>query len=268
MLVNRQGHGDGREPPMMRKAIATIGAGPMGTVLDLSAQTFRRLAEVHGYDVVIGNGDDADERPAPWGKIRLIRRLLAYYEVVLWLDADTVVLSFDRDPVDDLPAACFQGLVQHRRDDELIPNTGVWLLRSEPRSFEFLDAVWNADEFIDDMWWENGAVIDLLGYTVRPTRPSKPSPWLDGTAWLDDTWNKHIKISGLVPARVRHYVGQSNWYRVKRMKIDLAGLEAAEARGSMRMRAQVRHAARAFAWPIMVHARQLRSDLRKRAGSD
>jgi len=252
----------------MRKAIATIGAGPMGAVLDLSAQTFRRLAEVHGYDVVIGSGDDAEGRPAPWGKITLIRRLLASYDLVLWLDADTVVLSFDRDPVDDLPADCFQGLVQHTRGDELIPNTGVWLVRSEPRTFEFLDEVWGAEQFIDDMWWENGAVIDLLGYTLRPTRPSRPSPWLDGTAWLDDTWNKHIKISGLVPARIRHYVGQSNWYRVKRMKVDLAGLEAAAASGSSRVTAEAKHLARAAALPIMLHTRQLRWDLRKQASSD
>src|SRR4029434_8776954 len=58
------------------------------------------------------------------------------YDLVLWLDADTVVLSFDRDPVDDLPAECFQGLVQHARGDALIPNTGAWLVTSLRDAFE------------------------------------------------------------------------------------------------------------------------------------
>lgn len=191
----------------------------MEPVLAEALHTFRRFAEKHDYDVVVGGPGRASGRPPAWGKVALMWSLLDLYDVVLWIDADAIILDDNVDPVQLLAPGDFQALVQHDWKTQLIPNTGVWLVRG-PRAKEFLQQVWDKTEFIDDQWWENAAVMDLLGYSIRPCRPIHESPWMEGTRWIDETWNRHVGISGLAPARVRHYAGFSNSYRRRRMSID------------------------------------------------
>jgi len=77
-----------------RKALATIGSGPMERVLDEALPTFAEFAERHSYDIVAFRNDEhAQGRPSSWGKVRLLRGLLERYDIVLWLDADTIVLD-------------------------------------------------------------------------------------------------------------------------------------------------------------------------------
>ena len=74
---------------MSRRALVSIGSGPMGPVLELAVQTFERYADRHGYDLVIGDGDSFG-RPPSWAKIPLLRRLLDEYDEVLWIDSDEI----------------------------------------------------------------------------------------------------------------------------------------------------------------------------------
>ena len=81
--------------------------------------------------------------------------------------------TISQDPVDLLPTDAFQAMVQHSGDDQLSPNTGVWLLRSCSRAKEFLREVWSSEKFIDHRLWENAAVLDLLGYDLWPFKPAR-----------------------------------------------------------------------------------------------
>lgn len=203
------------------KALATIATGPMSQLLDSSLQTLRPFAARHGYDLVVGHGE-CEDRPPAWGKVLLIRDLLSLYETVLWVDADAVIVDIAKDPADEVPHGYFQAMVRHSFGDELIPNTGVWLMRQSELSRSFLDEVWARKEFTTDQWWENAAVIDLLGYSIRPTRPVALSQFTAGTFWLGSEWNSHIGIDGLVDCRIRHYAGWNNERRRARMRLDVA----------------------------------------------
>jgi galactosyl transferase GMA12/MNN10 family len=190
----------------------------MGPLLDFSGRTFRWYAERHGYDFIIGSGD-ARGRPPAWAKVPLLRRLLDSYEKVVWIDADAVILQIDLDIAEQLQPDDYQALVLNHRDEESIhPNTGVWVLRGD-RAKRFLDAVWAETTFIDHHLWEQAAAMRLLGYPLQPGLAIEESRWTPGTRWLDDDWNNG---SGATPARIRHYAGQENKYRLRRMQIDLA----------------------------------------------
>jgi hypothetical protein len=154
--------------------------------------------------------------------------------LVFWLDADAIILDDSMDPADAFPAEAFQAMVRHHSTAEVCPNTGVWLLRDCEATHKFLNEIWDHERFIHDPWWENAAVIDLLGYSLRPTKPQRESEWLSGTHWLANEWNSHVGWNGLVPARIRHYAGVSNSLRLTNMTVDYHGIQAGRSKGLAR----------------------------------
>jgi hypothetical protein len=190
----------------------------MRPVLDLTLSTFRPYAEQHGYDLIIGSGDDAGRGPA-WAKIVLLRRLLASYDEVLWMDSDILILDSSLDLADAVPEDCFQGLVEQIiSDEERAINTGVWFVRSGDQAEAFLSATWDNNATGEQGMWDNLQVLDLLGYsTFRPFRPLHHTRWRDGTALIDPEWNVMREEKG----RFRHYSAMSNQERRFLMWFDL-----------------------------------------------
>jgi galactosyl transferase GMA12/MNN10 family len=214
-----------------RKALVTLGTDSMGPVLDVALPTFRRFAERHSYNLVIGDASLCDGRPPAWTKVPLLYNLMESFDFILWIDADAIILDFSQDPVDLLPKDAYQAMVKHQSGELVSPNTGVWLLRSGQRSRDFLREVWNSEQFIEHRYWENAAVIDLLGYGIESLRLEYESPWFDGTYWLPTEWNSHVGWSGLSSARIRHYAGMTNLTRARNMKVDLNYVLAAQSEG-------------------------------------
>lgn len=204
----------------------------MESTLRLALRSFEPYAKRHGYDLIVGSGDSGGRGPS-WGKVLLLRRLLAGYDEVLWVDSDILILDSSSDIADALPDECFQGLVEQRISEvERAVNCGVWLLRSDPRSTAFLDAVWDHTAEGEPGMWENLQVLDLLGYsTSRPFRPLRETRWLEGTALLDETWNA---IGTEAQGRFRHYSAMTNEHRIRAMKVDLLDFDP---RGALDRRA-------------------------------
>jgi hypothetical protein len=205
-----------------------MGSGPHRQLLALALPTFLRLADQFNYDVVIGTGSEADPRPASWSKIPLLLTALDRYDLVLWLDADTAVVSFDDDPALCLPIDSYQAFVAHQWDDETMPNAGVWLLRSGDRSKDFLRAVWSLEQYTDHHLWENAAILELLGFEPSPWRPGSPTRWSEGTTCLDPSWNV---VRGFCRARrshIHHYAGRSLTSRRWGARADVLRVQATD----------------------------------------
>lgn len=209
----------------MGRTIATIGAGAMGAVLEQALRTFRPYAELHGYDLHIGDGESGG-RPPAWGKVLLLQDLLERYDEVLWLDADLVILDASEDIASLVDRDSFQALVEQISDHKGV-NCGVWFLRSCERTKSFLASVWAMTQYIDDPSWENGAVLDLLGYDLHGRASRQPSPWVSGTQTLPQEWNMLVFEHGIRadPARVRHYAATTNDRRERWMRADADRIE-------------------------------------------
>lgn len=169
---------------------------------DLSLPSFRTYAhrwqwEVEAHDLAVdGAGADAAAQGAKWQKVRLLREALTRYSLVLWLDADVLVMRTDDDITAHLSASAFQGLVlEHVPSEHRVnPNTGVWLLRSCAESLAFLDQV---QEFGQQPgpWADQGAVLRALGWDrgdelYRWAKPGAGSRYVKGTSWLPTGWNQ------------------------------------------------------------------------------
>jgi hypothetical protein len=208
----------------------------MKPVLDQSLYTFRRFAERYNYDVIVGGEESIEDRAPAWNKVALLRRLLDYYDYVLWIDADAIILDDSVDPVWLLEEHHYQALVRYNWNEEEAPCTGVWLLKSVSRATAFLDAVWDGGEgYLQRHPWEQASAAKLLGYEVDPDRFIGPTEWSDGTLWLETEWDVIPAFTPkrrLVPCRIRHYAQESNAVRRKQMRADRHMLDATNAQNA------------------------------------
>ena len=184
-------------------ALVTAAGPQMRAVLrELALPTFERYAarwgwHVRAHDLLVdGSGADAGAQQAKWTKIQLMRDALSSHRMALWVDADVLLLRDDDDIRDHLHADHFQALAleQVPAEHRVNPNTGVWLLRSCPESFAFLDAVETAGPQ-PGPWADQGAVLAALGWDRGDDRyhwagPGAGSQHLTGTSWLPSGWNQ------------------------------------------------------------------------------
>ncbi len=190
--------------PLRPRGAVVTAAGPhLRSVLhDLAAPTFQRWARQWGWTVLTtdlsSDGVRADDgaQKAKWAKLRLLREALQHYPLVLWLDADVLLLRDDEDVSLHLHPDHFQALaLEHVPTEHRVnPNTGVWLLRSCPQALAFLDAVERAGAQ-PGPWADQGAVLAAIGWNrgderYHWARPGEGNQFLSGTSWLPPGWNQ------------------------------------------------------------------------------
>ncbi len=178
---------------MMRKVICSFGYGEHKHFLKLSSVTFKDYASRFNYELELHYQSSKNQRPPAWGKIELIRKLLAVYDLVLWRDADAIFVNTSGgDIAEEIESKKLIYLVQHRIAGEKIPNTGVLMLLKSSISLKLLDDIWKSTQFIEHPWWENAALIYLLGYKInlpgseiKPTFSEENSPYLPYIKFID-----------------------------------------------------------------------------------
>jgi hypothetical protein len=135
--------------------------------------------------------------PPSWMKVPAIGMALAAHERVLWLDADVVIADQAENIFDRLEADAWQALVEHETECGLVPNCGVWLVTREMAPW--LQFAWDRmlDGFLDHPWWEQAAVMSMMGYRITLT-DGWPHATLeaatelhDRTQFLPAKWNDH-----------------------------------------------------------------------------
>lgn len=180
------------------KALVTLATGTHREYLDIALPSFRVFAKRHGYKIL--QPELVCSRPVSWWKVPALAAALdAGYEQVLWVDADVVIV----DPSDDLdaPEDAWQALVEHHTGDGFVPNCGVWMVRPPMRAW--LDRLWGMAHHTHSGWWEQSAMLELLGYSpLRPTFHATDTELYERTHFLDNGWNTH-KWDTPQPARPR-----------------------------------------------------------------
>jgi len=204
-----------------QKALVSVGIGPQRMLLALAKRTFSPYAERHGYELLLHSNVPDIGRPAPWAKIALLRELVRQYDLLLWLDADVMVVDQSVDIASELEPDKFLYLVEHRYDGTRMPNSGVMLMRGGNQTEAFLDEVWAQSQFVHHKWWENAAVCQVLGYAVDPPRPVRETIFSTRTKLISPRWNS-IRDAPSPSPRIRHYPGYSLKTRFAFMVRDLS----------------------------------------------
>lgn len=204
----------------MSKVIVSLGTGPQSRLLRIAARSFRRYAARHGYELALHTEALDLDRPAPWSKVLLLRRLAAEHELLLWLDADLVIVDESLDIASEMEEERFLYLVEHQTKEGSMPNSGVMLIRGGAESVAFLDDVYAQDDLVNHRWWENAAICRLLGYRLDPIGLASPTPLLTHhTKLISPRWNS-IPDAPAPKPRIRHYPGYSLKVRAALMARD------------------------------------------------
>ncbi len=194
----------------MSRVIVSLGIGRQRHLLRISSRSFRRYARRHGYELQLHTRTLDETRPPPWSKVVLLRELARRHELVVWLDADLVIVDEAVDIASELEPGRFLYMVEHHTEEGRMPNSGVMLLRGGEQTIAFLDDVYAQEDLIDHRWWENAAICRLLGYQLDPTvELTSPTPLLtEHTKFILPRWNS-IPDSPASDPLIRHYPGYS-----------------------------------------------------------
>lgn len=203
---------------------------------DLCAEALRRYAAQHDMVLRIHGSLPDTGRPPAWAKIRIIQALLNEgFEFILWVDADAVVVDMEPDIRDEVRDGKDLFLVKHVLTVHPmpgmvvtldVPNTGIMLLRNSDWTDAILHQLWDYEEYVSHRWWENAALIHLMGYhrLLRRDALNVPDPVvLARVRWLDPRWNVVPDAGAPVPRPIiRHHTrGASRQERVAAMRADL-----------------------------------------------
>ena len=212
------------------KCLLTSATGECAALIRYSGPLMQQYASRHGYDLVANSREPEDPLGERRAKIVLLKEMLPRYRLVVWVDADIMIGAGDEDIAADVPDDCFQAFVLEHSDWGFGPNTGVWALRHDPQSFEFLDeldaigphpAKPNSDQVIVHL-----ALGWKLNESATTARPAYHSRFLERTGWLPPKWNP-VGYAYDQPANFRHYYARPYERKLEQMRAEFERLQEA-----------------------------------------
>lgn len=206
----------------MKKALATMAVGPARAYFPIARKPLAAYAERHGYDLVVEERRIDPQRPISWSKIRILQRLTKTHDFVMWVDADAIVVDASADLEQALPADHFLALAlqaSRRRGQPPVPNAGILGMRSGPLADAFLEEVYRQDDLIDHAWWEQAAMLRLLGWSLTTREHLRDTEYHRRTTLLDNRWNSTPFDRAAHPL-IKHYPAKGTPARVLRMARD------------------------------------------------
>lgn len=128
-----------------------------------------RYSEINGYDYILFKGRFSNRFPA-WDKIKAVEEVLPNYDYVLWIDSDCVFKKLNYRLETLLNHQC-KGYFGKDPVNTIYVNTGVFLLKNDPWSFDLLKYSWgktgkqytNVDKYSYQDWpFEQGPICEYL----------------------------------------------------------------------------------------------------------
>jgi len=129
---------------------------------NLCLKSMEKYAKKFNMDVKLMN-DIKSDRPVAWNKILIVKKLLETYDFVFWVDSDALFVNFNEDIRNEIEEGKDLYLVKHFIKGRFVPNSGSFLIRKSEWSNNFLYAIWSREKYVYHNYWENAAVIELLG---------------------------------------------------------------------------------------------------------
>jgi len=195
-----------------RRRVLCCGAtGDHQTLLDVTGVTMVAYARRHRWDLVFSRENLAGQRPGAWNKIALAQGLLEEYAVVGWIDADAIIVDLAEDLGTELDDQHDFYLVAQR--DGIPPtevlNSGVFMVKDTRRGKRFLAEIWAQEDLVHHRWWENAAIMRLLGWDLdaEPVHPTGDTEWSECVKFIDPAWNSIPWFGRASRPRVNHYGG-------------------------------------------------------------
>jgi hypothetical protein len=150
----------------MKIAVITFLVGPdYKRWMEPGLASKREWCKKQGYDFHCGGDSIWDRsRPIPWSKLLYLQQFLKDYDYLFVSDADVLITNPDIKIEDAiLPQLGDKDLLWTMDACDHL-NSGNMLLRCSAREWlkEYFAEVWNQEDLIHHIWWENAAMIKVL----------------------------------------------------------------------------------------------------------
>jgi hypothetical protein len=198
----------------------------------ITVPQMRAFAERHSYEFRIVEFERCDHRN-PWLKIDAIRASLReYFDFIVWLDVDALILRFDVDVRSVLPNGADLFMAWHGPDTARLDgakfvshyNSGVLVIRSGDWARDFFDRVMALRGKIEHEWTDQAAIHQLLGYhsVLRKGPDQSNAPDRAHVARLDTMWNSILGVAMAEDPVIHHYAGMVLAARIRILELDAA----------------------------------------------
>jgi hypothetical protein len=151
------------------------------------------------------------------------------YDLVWWMDADSLIVDLSLDIRSVLQPDRDLYLVEHYHPTPhgFAASCGVMLWRASDWSRSLLDQLWNSDLYHDEYPWENAALLEALGYMVKPIFAHlNPTARMSKICYLQPEWNTVWSDPPNPTPRVHHHGAMSVEERRYMMLHDYASWRA------------------------------------------
>lgn len=129
--------------------------------MKLGIKSKQLYCKKHGYDFIDDETVYDNTRPFAWSKILMIKKYLPYYDYVVWMDADTMIMN-DNIKLENIIGEHENNLeFLLTRDVSNTINTGIIFVKYSYLSFIFLDLIYSKTQFINTHYWEQDSFNDI-----------------------------------------------------------------------------------------------------------
>jgi hypothetical protein len=127
--------------------------------IDISSPILDKYCTKHNYEKHIYEIPDNYSRPVSWYKVeQLLNHINTNSGFSLWLDTDTIIINSDFK----LDSIVSENKFIYISKDMNNINAGVMMIKNNTYSYEFFQKVWGSTQFLNHIWWEQAAMIDLI----------------------------------------------------------------------------------------------------------
>jgi hypothetical protein len=189
-------------------------------MLEMTKERHQRYCDRYGITYRATYENAAPEIPVEhgnWSRVKLIQNAMNEdFDVVIWLDADTLICDMDEN-ITDAAQANKIGVCWHRIPQLHHWNIGALYIHNTDETKRFIDNWMNGYKDNDRQWLEQGVFNKLA-------RQSKT------VVTLSDKWNATLDVSMVPDAVVLGFHGQGDTaYRINEMKSTLDVLAKRES---------------------------------------
>ena len=176
-------------------------------------------------------------RPLSWNKIKLLQEEIkkGENEFIMWIDADAFFHKDAKNILYELDSNHEIFLVNHycsvhkgsKFKNTILTinriNCGMMIFKVSQFNLDFLEKVWNEDKYINHVWWEQAAIMDIIGLKAEITNNLNDNIgddfYLKKIRFLSKEWNSipsnnEISNESVNPSII-HLAGINNFERIE-----------------------------------------------------